>query len=109
MVATRSESVEVKVLTRFLDKLATAFKASHLKLANELVSEGIIPRNVLDKELTVGVDDATKATFIVNCALDQIQRYPTKYQDFMAISSLNESCHRSLREEMTAVYGRSMC
>ena len=103
-----AESIEHKVLDRFLDRLATTFTASHLQLANELISKGVIPRNVLNKVLTVGVDDATKATLIVKCALDQIQVYPRKYHDFMALPSLNDSCHRSLHGEITVAYGMSL-
>ena len=105
MAASSSESIEYKALCSFLDKLTTAFKASHLRIANELVSKGITPQDVLDKELAVGVDDATKATLIVKCALDQVQVCPSKYQDFMALPSFNDPSFRSLHTEITGVYG----
>ena len=100
-----SESVEYKALDRFIHKLTTAFKASHITIATELVAKGIVPRDVLDKALTVGVDDGTKATLIVKCALDQIQVCPEKYHNFMA-SCFNDPSFRLLHEEITSVYGK---
>ena len=105
MAVSSSESIEYKALGSFHAKLTTAFKASHLTIANELVSKGITPRDVLDKVLAVGVDDGTKATVIVKSALDQVQVCPGKYHDFMTLPSFNDPSFRSLHEEITAAYG----
>ena len=107
MAVSGSDSVELKALACFVDKLATAFKASHLTIANQLVANGVLPREVLDPVLTGGGDDAKKATLIVNSVLDQVQVCPRKYHDFMALPSFNDPCFRSLHEEITAGYG--MC
>ena len=106
MAASSSESsVEYKALDRFIHKLTIAFKASHLEIATELVAKGIVPQVVLDKALATGVDDGTKATRIVKTLLDQVQVCPEKYHDFMALSSFNDPSFRSLRDEITVVYG----
>ena len=107
MAASSSESIEHKTLASFLDKLTTAFRASHLMIANELVAKGVIPHDVHNKVMTVGVDDETKATYIVRSALDQVKVCPGKYHAFMALASFKDPCFCSLHEEITAVYG--MC
>ena len=107
MATPNSKSIEYETLARFRDKLTTAFKASHVRIANELVTKAVIPKDVLDKAVAVGVDDEAKATLIVKSALDQVQVTPGKYYDFMALPSFNEECFCSLHEEITTFYG--MC
>ena len=101
-----SESIEYRALSCFLDKLATAFRASHLTIANELVAKGVIPNDVHNKVLTtVGVGDETKVTSILKSALDQVKVCPEKYHDFVALPSFDDPCFLSLHEEITAAYG----
>ena len=105
MAAAGSESIEHETLTRFLDKLVTAFKASHLTISNELVSKRVIPNDVHDKMVTMRADDETKATLIMKSMLDQVKVCPRKYDDFMRLPSFDDECFCSLYKEITAVYG----
>ena len=107
MATSTLESIEYVALAGSFSKLVIAFKASHLRIASELVTKGVIPKDVLDKALTlVGVDEETKATLIVKSALDQVQVCPRKYYDFMTLPGFNDPCHHSLHEEITNVYGK---
>ena len=106
MATSTLESIEYKALSGCFDKLVTAFRASHLTIANELVAKDVIPNDVHNKVLTmIGADDEKKATLIVRSALDQIRVCPGKYHNFMALPSFSDPCFRSLNQEITAAYG----
>ena len=109
MATSTLESIEYKALAACFAKLVTAFKTSHLTIANELYSRGIIPAEVRSKVAMVGVSNEQKATWIVEAVLDQVHLCPRKYYDFMSLPSFNEECFRSLHEEITAAYGTFVC
>ena len=106
MATSSLESVEHEALAACFDKLVIAFKAPHLTIASELYSKGIIPAEVLSKAGMVGVSDETKATWVLEAALNQVQVSPGKYHDFMASPFFNDPCFRSLHKKITAVYSK---
>ena len=106
MATSSLESIEYKALAGCFDKLVIAFKTPHLKIASELYSREIIPVEVLSKASIVGVTDETKATWILESALNQVQVCPEKYHDFMASPFFNDPCFRSLHKKITTVYSK---
>ena len=107
-MASKLESVEYKTIIGCTKTLTTAFKSSTISIANELLSNGLIPPEVHNKitGMASGLSDDVKATNMVNCVADQVRICPGKYYDFMGLPLFKEQWLSSLHDAIITEYGK---
>lgn len=104
-MAEQQESVECKTLAKFVRKLIIAFKCSPISISTDLFAKGLISEELLDKVITSGISNESKAAELVMSVVDQVRLNPQKYHEFMDLESFKQPCLKSVHNVITKEYG----